>query len=186
MGVEIIYLPAEALVAEQNQIVDVYREAFGPPPYNESEADVRLFAGSLGRRWRRSGFRYVAARDSRRGRIVGFAFGYTCKPGQWWRDTVVSALAPAAVNRWLANAFELVELAVTPAFQGHGFGSRLHDALLAGLPHKTAVLSTIQSETVALKLYRRRGWVTLLSDFAFPGGERTFRIMGRELQTLAK
>jgi len=181
MSVEIVYLPAEALQAEQEQIISVYREAFAPPPYNENEADVRLFAHSLDRRRRRPGFRYIAALDRQRGRIVGFAFGYSCKSGQWWRDMVAGALPPAAVNRWLANAFEVVELAVAPAFQGHGFGSRLHDALLAGLPHQTAVLSTIQSETVALKLYRRRGWVTLLSDFVFPGGDRQFRIMGRDL-----
>lgn len=181
MGIEIVRLPAEALEAERNQIIGIYRAAFGPPPYNESENDVRLFAHSLDRRLRRPGFRYVAARDWAEGRIIGFAFGYACRPGQWWRDTVAVALTPAEVNHWLANAFEFVELAVTPAYQGYGFGSRLHDALLAGLPHQTAVLSTIQSETVALKLYRRRGWVTLLNDFSFPGGKRSFRIMGRAL-----
>ncbi|HEX6383921.1 MAG TPA: GNAT family N-acetyltransferase [Anaerolineae bacterium] len=181
MGIEIVRLPAEALEAEQDQIVNIYREAFGPPPYNEGEAGVRLFAQSLARRVRRPGFRYVAARDKRHGRIVGFAFGYRCRPGQWWHDAVASALEPAAANRWLADAFELVELAVTPAYQGRGFGGRLHDALLTGLPYQTALLSTIQAETVALKLYRRRGWVTLLTDFVFPQGNRSFRIMGREL-----
>jgi ribosomal protein S18 acetylase RimI-like enzyme len=88
---------------------------------------------------------------------------------------------PAAAQRWLTDTFELVELAVAPHAQGRGIGSRLHDTLLADLPHQAAVLSTIQSETVALKLYRKRGWTVLLENFFFPGTSKPYIIMGLTL-----
>ncbi len=79
---------------------------------------------------------------------------------------------------WLPGYFEIVEPAVTPAAQGRGIDGRLHDALLVGLPHRTALLSTHQSETPALRLYRKRGWMPLLEGIVFPGGDMPFVIMG--------
>jgi ribosomal protein S18 acetylase RimI-like enzyme len=114
--------------------------------------------------------------------MVGFAYGYTTGPGQWWHEQVARAMPPEQIVRWLSGAFELVEFAVTPHAQGLGLGSQLHDSILRGLPNRTAVLSTMQSETVALKLYRKRGWVALLQNFIFPGGARTYLIMGKDLK----
>lgn len=82
----------------------------------------------------------------------------------------------------MTNYFEVVELAVSPAYQGLGLGGGLHDRLLAGLLHHTAVLSTIQFETNALLFYRKRGWVTLLHDFFFPGSKNPYLIMGLDLR----
>jgi GNAT superfamily N-acetyltransferase len=65
--------------------------------------------------------------------------------------------------------------------QGRGIGGRLHNALLGWLPHRTALLSTHQSETQALCLYRKRGWVPLLEGFVFPGGDAPFLIMGLDI-----
>jgi GNAT superfamily N-acetyltransferase len=142
------------------EVVDVYREAFGASPYSEGEAEVARFADEvLPRDAARAGFRCVVARDG--GAVVGFAYGYTGAPGQWWHDWVVSLLDAAVAEEWMAGAFELVELAVRPAAQGRGTGGRLHDAVLAGLPHRTAVLSTQDEDTPARRLYLRRGWVPL-------------------------
>lgn len=38
--------------------------------------------------------REVVARDSHTASIVGFAYGYTSAPGQWWHDIVAAALEP--------------------------------------------------------------------------------------------
>ena len=113
---------------------------------------------------------------------MGFAYGYNGGPGLWWFDLVSTAIDPHIYDQWMTNYFEVVELAVAPPYQGLGLGGRLHDRLLEGLPHQTAVLSTIQFETTALLFYRKRGWVTLLQDFYFPGSKNPYLIMGFDLR----
>jgi ribosomal protein S18 acetylase RimI-like enzyme len=142
------------------EVADVYREAFGASPYFEGEREVARFAEeALPRHAAREGFRCAVAREE--GVVVGFAYGYTTAPGQWWHDWVTSLLGPALAEEWMTDAFELVELAVRPAAQGRGTGGRLHDVVLAARPHRTALLSTRDEDTPARRLYRRRGWVPL-------------------------
>jgi ribosomal protein S18 acetylase RimI-like enzyme len=104
----------------------------------------------------RAGFRLVTAYDGHR--IVGFSWGYTGHPGQYWSDFVLDELGPAVAD-WVGGHFEFVELAVHPVDRGHGTGGRLHDTLLAGLPHQRALLGTADDPTSpAVRLYRSRGW----------------------------
>ena len=177
---EIIALSAEAFLERKEAIVDVYRAAFSPPPYRKSENEVRQFRGSLQRHAGRQGFRCRLARQER-GPLAGFAYGYTARRGVWWYDVVSAQMDEEMKREWLADPFELVELAVRPERQGRGFGGRLHDALLAGLPHSTALLSTLDAETAAWHLYHHRGWRVLLDDFRFPNVSRPYVIMGLRL-----
>jgi len=170
--------PAAAL-AIRPEVVRVYRAAFAAPPYGKTAAAAERFAGTFGRHAARAGFRLAAARAG--SHLAGFGYGYGSGPGQWWRDTVAAALGPALVARWLDGAFELVELAVLPADQGRGLGAALHDGLLAGLPQRTAVLSTIAVETAGLRLYRQRGWQVLHPGLRFPGVAEPYMIMGLDL-----
>jgi GNAT superfamily N-acetyltransferase len=82
---------------------------------------------------------------------------------------------------WLMDCFAFAELAVIPSAQGRGIGGQLHDTLLGGLPHRTAVLSAFQGETPAMRFYRWRGWVTLLRNFAPPGSVHPYVVMGLQL-----
>jgi ribosomal protein S18 acetylase RimI-like enzyme len=177
-AIEIVELSNDEVDGVRNQILSIYREAFSTPPYSRGEIDVHSFSGSFARHRERKGFRCVVARDGRSAQIIGFTYGYTSAPGQWWHDLVEGVMDSATAREWLSDTFELVELAVSPPSQGQGAGGRLHDTLLAGLPHRAAVLSTMQAETVALKLYRKRGWITLLEDFYFPGTPKPYQIMG--------
>ncbi len=164
----------------QDQIVDVYADAFGPPPYSRGPGHAASFRESLARHAGRAGFRCVVALDAH-GAVLGFTYGYTGAPGQWWTDCVRAGMPPALAARWMDGHFELVELAVRPEAQGRGIGARLHDTLLEGLPHRTALLSTIEAETRALHLYRRRGWVVLLTHFFFPNVPEPYLILGLDL-----
>lgn len=176
-------LDAQQALDAKEQIRDVYISAFSEPPYHITESYADLFMESgLPRHSSRDGFCFLAARESVDSPIIGFAYGYTGMLGQWWHDVVAGALTPEARERWMTDYFEFVELAVKPAVQGQGIGSRLHDGLLAGLPHKTALLSTDLSETTALKLYRKRGWVTVLDRLDFPGDSSTKQILGIDLR----
>jgi ribosomal protein S18 acetylase RimI-like enzyme len=174
-------------LALRQDIVAVYRAAFEGPPYHKSQDEVVGFNAALPRHTAQPGFRAVIATDpaggsgSGAGVACGFAYGYVCGPGQWWHDSVAAALAQPERVRWLGDAFEVVELAVAPLAQGRGFGSRLHDTLLAGLPQRTALLSTMRGQTVARHLYDRRRWTVLIGDFTFPGTQRSYVIMGKLL-----
>jgi ribosomal protein S18 acetylase RimI-like enzyme len=162
-------------------IVRVYAAAFEPPPYLRGEPEARAFSDVFFRQRSQAGFRCIVARDGIQGTVVGFVYGFTCLPGQWWHDQVAQRMSAAQRERWLGSAFELTELAVLPSHQGLGIGGQLHDRVLNGLSQRTAVLSTMQTETNAMALYRKRGWQLLLPDFLFSGAVRMYTILGKEL-----
>lgn len=161
-------------------IAAVYQRAFELPPYNQGQGDRVAFEAAILRHAERPEFcgYWVCGPQSR---VVGFAYGYAGGPGQWWYDIIAPALGTQLASGWLSDYFEFVELAVDPAYQGQGAGARLHDTLLACTRRATAVLTTAQVETPALWLYRKRGWVTLLADFLFPGDSLPRQIMGKKL-----
>lgn len=109
----------------------------------------------------RAGYRLVIARDG--DRPLGFAWGYTGERGQYWPDLVSREVGPR-LDEWLGGHFEFVELAVIPAARRGGVGGRLHDALLAALPHEKALLETsARDDDPGVRLYASRGWISLAS-----------------------
>ncbi|MEW6047961.1 MAG: GNAT family N-acetyltransferase, partial [Bacillota bacterium] len=113
---------------------------------------------------------------------VGFAYGYTGRRGQWWTEQVARHLDGAKAREWLGDHFELVELHVHPSYQGQGIGGRLHDRLLEGLPHRRALLSTRQGPTVAVAMYRSRGWELVAGPIRFDGTDHPYLIFGKRLE----
>lgn len=123
------------------------------------------------------------------GRVVGVAYGYRGAQDQWWQQQVMTGLlraglAQAVVTGLMTSYFELTELHVHPATQGHGLGEALARRLLADRPEAHVLLST--PETVgapnrAWRLYRRLGFVDIIRGLHFAGDPRPFAILGREL-----
>jgi ribosomal protein S18 acetylase RimI-like enzyme len=165
----------------QEDTVRIYRRAFEQAPYHKSEEEVVGFRQNLSRHLTRPGFHFIAARDPITSQMVGFTYGYSGKTGQWWHDIVEKAMHPRIAALWMVDNFELVELAVLPTYQGRGIGGLLHDRLMAEQTHPRAILSTLQNETAAMRLYRNRGWVTLLNKLRFPSSNRVYSIMGIDL-----
>ena len=166
------------LLRRLDDVVSVYGEAMG---YRAELLQTRR--GYIGAHVRRSGFRAVATLTDD-GRLAGFGYGYTSGAGQWWHDQVRSALDPAGRQFWLTDCFEVVEFHVRPAAQGHGIGSRQLRTLLGMAEGATTLLSTPEadeSRSRAWRLYRGFGFVDVLRDFIFPGDERAFAVLGREL-----
>ena len=162
------------------QVVDVWANAHG---LGRASATRREFGGDrVPRHAQREGFRFLGAFDAKK-RLVGFVYGYTGAPGQWWYDKVAAGLDETSRAEWLEREhFELTELAVEPAFQGRGIGSRLHDAVLEGLPHDRALLSALAENGRVIRFYERRGWRVLLPELRFEAGRPLFAILGRELR----
>ena len=115
------------------------------------------------------------------GGLVGFGYGYTTKPGQWWHDLVRRALTREMAADWLTDAFELSELHVLPEYQGFGIGRRLLTALADAIQHSAILLSTPDSDTRAFRLYRDHGFVDLARNYLFPGDARPFAVLGARL-----
>ncbi len=118
------------------------------------------------------------------GTLVGFGYGYTTGPGQWWHDLVRRALDQNAAREWLFDAFELSELHVLPEYHGIGIGRRLLASLAAGIPHSAMLLSTPDADTRAFRLYRDTGFVDLARNYLFPGDARPFAVLGARLPLL--
>ena len=126
--------------------IAVYAAAFAPPPYNDPDRgeEIRYRLRRLHRD--REGFRgFIALGEAEEAAapshgVVGMTYGYRSQRGQWWRDAVARGLDRKTRKRWLGNAYELVEIAVHPDFQGQGIGALLVDNLLEGRPESTCVL----------------------------------------------
>ena len=103
------------------------------------------------------------------------ASGTATSPSPASGGTTRCAARSAATSgpHWLTDCFEVVELHVRPAAQGHGLGAaQLRDAARAWPTAKTTLLSTPEADEAtsrAWRLYRRFGFVDVIRQFTFPG-----------------
>ncbi|SNZ03479.1 Acetyltransferase (GNAT) family protein [Terribacillus aidingensis] len=114
-----------------------------------------------------------------KGNIVGLVYGYISKQGQYYHDLLHSALQENGKSSWLEDCFEIVELAVSPTMRGKGIGTSLLTQVLAAVPNQTAILTTREKNTGAIRLYERNGW-ELLKDSFYPD-DKAYRIYGKKL-----
>ncbi|MGX7680434.1 GNAT family N-acetyltransferase [Jatrophihabitans sp. DSM 45814] len=170
----IIDVPPADLPAKVDEAMAIYVAAMGYLPATGKQRAAHALKHST-----YSSFRFRAAVNGH-GRLIGFGYGYTSVPGQWWHDLVRKAIGKQGAS-WLDNAFELSELHVSPASQGMGAGERILNSLSDGLPHRTMVLSTPEGENRAWRLYRRVGFVDLARNHLFPGDHRPFGVLGATL-----
>ncbi len=177
MSVEIWSLPLEGPRFED--AIAVYGAAFALPPYSDPDRGREVRQRILDVHSSRDGFRGFIACDEPGGAVVGMIYGYHGKPGQWWHDAVARAVDRDREDRWLSDSYELVEVAVDPAYQGHGVGQRLIAALLQDRPEATCVLST-RTDSRAHQLYRRLGFQVIHMMRFSPNGAPFF-VMGRPL-----
>jgi hypothetical protein len=99
--------------ANRAEIENLWRRVF-PDTAEERFEEI------LPRHAQRAAFRFLAARTED-GQLVGFAYGYEGRPGEWWHDSVAAALAPEQQVMWLAPGhFEFVELQVAPRARRSG------------------------------------------------------------------
>ncbi len=170
-----LWSPA-TIAASNEEIREVFAAAFVM-----SADEAARFVGHLAAHATRRDFRFIAAREGEDGLLLGFIYGYIGEPGQWFHDRIRAALTPTMAAQWLADVYEVVEFGVRPETQGRGIGGQLHDALVSNLTSRTAILSTRQGDTTAMRLYRRRGWQPLLTDYRFLSSANLYTVMGLDL-----
>ena len=118
-------------------------------------------------------------------RLIGFAYGFHGSGGQWWHDLVrratANALGARAADDWFDDSLEIAEVHVLPGYQGQGIGLAMMLRLTTGRPERAAVLSTMDANTRARRLYHGLGFTDLLTGFEFPGTDLPYAIMGAPL-----
>jgi GNAT superfamily N-acetyltransferase len=140
---------------DAHEVWPVYDSVFGDQP------DYRTWRESVWDRHRvREGFRLARAYVD--DTLVGFAYGYTGRDGQWWTDNARTVLAPEVAATWLGGHFELVSIGVLRAARRDGVGRGLMRVLLDGLPHDRLLLMTrADPADPARRLYASEGWQVL-------------------------
>lgn len=115
------------------------------------------------------------------GGLVGYCYGTDCVSGQWWFDQIRAGLCAAGHEAWTVDAHAVTELHVLPMHQGRGYGYALLRRLLSGTDRSLALLSTYDTPSAARNLYRRCGFVDLVTDFRFGLTAQPFALMGARL-----
>jgi ribosomal protein S18 acetylase RimI-like enzyme len=165
----------QQFAARVDEAMDIYIQAMQYPNHTGAQRAV-----TARRHTSNEGFACRAAVDQD-GTLIGFGYGYTTRPGQWWHDLVRKAMTTEMAEDWLTDSFELSELHVLPAYQGHGIGRRLLLDLADAIPHERILLSTPDADTRAFRMYRHLGFVDLARHYLFPGDARPFAVLGARL-----
>lgn len=126
----------------------------------------------------KKGFLCFGAVDTTK-KLQGFCFGWESVAGGKFNTRVKNLLGDEAKN-WLEDCFEIVDIAVSPNYQGQGIGKKLLQYVLDKITNKRVLLQTHQEDTVASKMYIKQGWQTIVDQFEISEG-KYFRIFGKTL-----
>ncbi|HEX6684619.1 MAG TPA: GNAT family N-acetyltransferase [Candidatus Limnocylindrales bacterium] len=148
----------------REELIALCAQAFAPDPWRDPPGRAVKVVDRIYDSVGKPAFRLVTCRVD--GELVGF--GYGCV------DVFCAGLAPP--NLGCDKAFELVDLAVAPMFQGLGIGRRVHDTLLADAPCPRMLL-THQALELRSR-YARWGWQDL-GDVVIPGSGATLALMAQ-------
>jgi GNAT superfamily N-acetyltransferase len=160
------------------EVAEIYASAFSVFRDSPSEHEVRLFAyETLPQQAARDGFHFIGAFEDEA--LVGFIYGFHGRRGEPWEEWIHQRVPGEVYDEWFANQFDLTEFCVRVERHGEGIGSRLYDALLAGIAdggYERAVLTTRRIENPARDFYARRGW-----EVAWEALDARFSLFGLRL-----
>lgn len=113
--------------------------------------------------------------------IVGFAYGYTSLPGQYYNSLIEKEFDLKEKQKWLTDCFELVELAVHSSYRKQGIGKILMTKLFEEVENETTLLTTQVDNKQARNLYESLDWRVLKEPFFPQSKYDPFVIIGKEL-----
>ncbi|WP_338673256.1 GNAT family N-acetyltransferase [Streptomyces sp. SCSIO 30461] len=115
------------------------------------------------------------------GRLVGFVYGMPNDRTHWWSTVVEPYLRRGGHDQWLDDSFVITELHVHPAHQGRGIGRALITTITDTAEQPRSILSAIDTESPARRLYRTLGYVDLARQVHFPSAPKPYAVMGAPL-----
>jgi ribosomal protein S18 acetylase RimI-like enzyme len=119
----------------------------------------------------------IAPRD----RLVGFVYGMPNSRVHWWSTVVEPYMRRTGTADWLDDSFTITELHVHPGFQGRGIGRELITTITDAAAEPRSILSAIDTESRARRLYRALGYVDLARPVHFPSAASPYAVMGAVL-----
>ncbi|MCP9944409.1 GNAT family N-acetyltransferase [Streptomyces somaliensis] len=132
--------------------------------------------------------RHMACRGARAygattpdGRLVGFVYGMPNDRAHWWSTVVQPYLVREGNEEWLDDSFVVTELHVHPAHQARGIGTELITTITGTAREPRSILSAIDVESPARRLYRSLGYTDLARRVHFPSATRPYVVMGAPL-----
>ncbi|MEC3997502.1 GNAT family N-acetyltransferase [Actinacidiphila sp. DG2A-62] len=114
-------------------------------------------------------------------RLVGFVYGQPNDRGHWWSSVVQPYLRREGNDDWLDDSFVITELHVLPAYQGRGIGRSLITAITDHAEQPRSILSAIDGDSPARRLYHTLGYRDLARPVHFPSAARPYAVMGAPL-----
>lgn len=173
-------LDPAGFLARLDELVAIYAAAMQPDP-----ADLPGRRYIMRRHAAHPAFRALAVTEVPGGPVIAFSYAFRGQAGQWWHDVVLAGITATAggqaASGWLSSAMEVAEVHVHPAYQRRGTGRSMLLTLTAGRKERTALLSTMDAESPARRLYRDLGFTDLLTGYSFPGGSPPYAVMGAVL-----
>lgn len=118
---------------------------------------------------------------SNEGKVIGFSYGYTSLPGQFYHELLAKEFNSEEYHQWLQDCFEFVELAVQPSYRKRGLGKMLITKLLEAVDNKTTILTTQIDNNSARSLYESLNWKVLKEPFYPSNSKQPYVIMGKKL-----
>ncbi|MEU3045441.1 MULTISPECIES: GNAT family N-acetyltransferase [unclassified Streptomyces] len=117
-------------------------------------------------------------------RLVGFVYGMPNDRSHWWSGVVEPYLRADGRDGWLDDSFAITELHVHPAYQGRGIGRELITAITDAAAEPRSILSAVDIDSRARRLYRSLGYQDLARRVAFPSAPSRYAVMGAPLPLL--
>ncbi len=161
-------LDGEGAAAVQDELRQIYREAFAEPPYGKTDLDVEASFRRFRAQVTKAGFRAVLARSDDQ-QPVGMAYGYPVPAATGWWDTLTETVPADVRHEDGDRTFGLFELAVRPGWQRRRTATALHRALLDGLPQQRVLLNTRPDAAAARAAYRSWGYRKVGENYPWPG-----------------
>jgi GNAT superfamily N-acetyltransferase len=147
----------QVLVADRLSAVEVeelwvaYRQIF-----DDRESLEDFVSGVWAPHSTRDRLRVVRAYDD--GQLVGFAYGYEGRSGQWFCDNARRVLPESVGAIWLDGHFEVVTMGVLPSKRQQGIGRLLLRTLTAGVGDRQVLMTSVDPSDPARALYASEGW----------------------------
>ncbi len=116
-----------------------------------------------------------------RGRLVGFVYGMPNDRAHWWSTVVEPYLRAQGNDDWLDDSFVITELHVHPRHQKHGIGRALITTITDGAEQPRSILSALDIDSPARRLYRSLGYRDLARQVHFPSAPTPYAVMGAPL-----
>jgi len=82
--IKLDFLSPDDLIVNEDGLISAYFATYAAPPCNEPFTAAQEFGNDVLKNGQHQGFRCVVARQVPEDGIIGFAYGYTSLPGEWW------------------------------------------------------------------------------------------------------